>query len=93
MVRFTSGHQHQRRTAMHAEIPLALTYDDVLLLPRRSSIPSRRAVDPTTRLTRRIPLAIPLVSANVDTVAEAAMASAMVRMGGIGIIHRRRAGR
>ena len=70
------------------EFRLALTYDDVLLTPRRSTIASRRAVDTGTCLTRRIPLAIPIVSANMDTVTESAMAIAMARMGGIGIVHR-----
>ena len=59
---------------------LALTYDDVLLVPRRSGVRSRRDVDTGTRLTRRIPLAIPIVGANMDTVTEAAMAIALARM-------------
>ncbi len=70
------------------EIPLALTYDDVLLVPRRSSIASRRDVDPTTRLTRRLRLRIPIVSANMDTVTDARLAVALAHEGGIGIIHR-----
>ncbi len=65
-----------------------LTFDDVLLVPRRSSIRSRRAVDTHTQFSRRITLAIPIVSSNMDTVTEAAMAMAMARMGGIGVIHR-----
>lgn len=68
--------------------PLALTYDDVLLLPCRSSIASRRDVDTGTRLTRELRLNIPIVAANMDTVTEARMARAMAREGGIGIIHR-----
>ncbi len=64
-----------------------LTYDDVLLLPGQSDvIPSE--VDTTTRLTREISLAIPLVSAAMDTVTEARMAIAMARHGGIGVLHR-----
>lgn len=65
-----------------------LTYDDVLLMPRRSSVASRKHVTTATRLSRRIGLGIPIVSANMDTVTEAAMAVSMARQGGIGIIHR-----
>ncbi len=66
----------------------ALTFDDVLLVPQRSSIASRNDVDTSTRLTPKIRLYIPLISANMDTVTEANMAIAMARAGGIGIIHR-----
>jgi len=65
-----------------------LTFDDVLLVPQRSSITSRSAVNTNTRLTRRLNLAIPVVSANMDTVTEAPMAIAMAQLGGVGIIHR-----
>jgi IMP dehydrogenase len=68
--------------------PLALTYDDVLLVPCRSSVASRRDVDTGTRLTRELRLNIPIVSANMDSVTEARMARAMAREGGIGVIHR-----
>lgn len=68
--------------------PTGLTYDDVLLVPRRSGIASRRQVDTGAQLSRHIRLSIPLVSANMDTVTEANMAIAMARQGGIGIIHR-----
>ena len=71
-----------------AGISLALSYDDVLLAPRRSSIGSRSDVDVSSRLTRRLHLAAPVVSANMDTVTEAEMAIAMARAGGIGIVHR-----
>jgi len=75
---------------MHSEgcFPLALTYEDVLLVPCRSAVASRRDVDTGTRLTRDLRLNIPIVSANMDTVTEARMARAMAREGGIGIIHR-----
>lgn len=66
----------------------ALTFDDVLLTPRRSTIASRRDVDTSGRLTPGIRLRAPVISANMDTVTEAAMAIAMARAGGIGIIHR-----
>jgi IMP dehydrogenase len=71
-----------------AEIPLALSYDDVLLAPRRSGIRSRSDVDVSTRLTRGLRMAVPVVSANMDTVTESEMAIAMARLGGIGIVHR-----
>src|SRR3979411_890875 len=75
---------------MHPEAcpPLALTYDDVLLVPCRSSVSSRRDVDTSTRLTRELRLKVPIVAANMDTVTEARMARAMAREGGIGVIHR-----
>ena len=66
----------------------ALTFDDVLLVPKRSSVHSRKEVDLSTRLSRNIKLNIPVVSANMDTVTESAMAIAMAHNGGIGIIHR-----
>ncbi|MFN8099108.1 MAG: IMP dehydrogenase [Dermatophilaceae bacterium] len=69
------------------EPPVALTYDDVLLLPGESDIvPSE--VDTTTRLTREIAIRVPLISAAMDTVTEARMAIAMARHGGIGVLHR-----
>jgi IMP dehydrogenase len=70
------------------EISLGLSYDDVLLVPQRGAILSRSDIDVRSRLTRRIDLAMPVVSANMDTVTEARMAVAMARAGGIGVIHR-----
>lgn len=67
---------------------IGLTFDDVLLVPKRSSIRSRSDVDPSTWLTPKIRLSIPVVSANMDTVTEAPMAIAMAKAGGIGILHR-----
>jgi IMP dehydrogenase len=70
------------------EIREALTYDDVLLVPKMSEIKSRSEVDTSTRLSKNINLNIPIVSSNMDTVTESKMAIAIARMGGIGIIHR-----
>lgn len=69
-------------------IPLGLTYDDVLLVPQKSRIESRSDVNTTTKLSHNITMAIPFVSSNVDTVTESAMAIAMAKLGGIGVIHR-----
>ena len=65
-----------------------LTYSDVLLVPQRSSIISRKLVDVSSNLTKNIRLRMPILSANMDTVTEYKMAIAMARMGGLGVIHR-----
>src|SRR5467141_351942 len=66
---------------------VALTFDDVLLVPRHSTVHPRN-VTVASRFTRAIPLNIPIVSAAMDTVTEADMAMAMAREGGIGVIHK-----
>ena len=66
---------------------VALTFDDVLLVPSHS-VAHPRDVDTSTRFTRGIELRIPLVSAAMDTVTESDMAIAMARAGGIGVLHK-----
>jgi len=70
-----------------SEIPLGLTFDDVLLQPLESSVLPSQA-DTKTRLTREIPLNIPILSSAMDTVTEADMAIALAQLGGIGVLHR-----
>jgi IMP dehydrogenase len=68
-------------------IPEGLTFDDVLLLPARSELLPAEA-DTRTRLTRAIPLNVPIVSAAMDTVTESHLAIALAQQGGVGFIHR-----
>jgi len=80
---FVSG---RRREGM-AEFLECLTFDDVLILPERSSV-LPRDVDVATQLTREIRLNIPLVSAAMDTVTESRTAIRMAQEGGLGVVHR-----
>ena len=64
-----------------------LTFDDVLMVPKYSSILPRE-VNLNTHITKNIKLNIPLISAAMDTVTESKMAVALAREGGIGIIHK-----
>ncbi|MFL6752182.1 MAG: IMP dehydrogenase [Sphingomicrobium sp.] len=70
-----------------SDIPLGLTFDDVLLQPLESSVLPSQA-DTRTQLTREIPLNIPILSSAMDTVTEADMAIALAQLGGIGVLHR-----
>ncbi len=70
-----------------ADIPLGLTFDDVLLLPLESKVLPSQA-NTSTFLTRNIPLNIPILSSAMDTVTETDMAIALAQLGGIGVLHR-----
>ena len=69
------------------DLRLALTFDDVLLLPAESDV-LPKSVETATRLTRNIQVNIPIVSAAMDTVTEARMAIAMAAAGGLGFVHK-----
>src|SRR5437868_212330 len=70
-----------------SDIPLGLTFDDVLLLPLESGVLPSQA-ETKTFLTREIPLNIPILSSAMDTVTEADMAIVLAQLGGIGVLHR-----
>jgi IMP dehydrogenase len=69
------------------KVPLGVTYDDLLLLPEWSEVLPTE-IETTTRVTRRITLRIPILSAAMDTVTESRLAIALAKEGGIGIIHK-----
>ncbi len=70
------------------DIPLALSYDDVLLVPQYSDINSRNDISLVTKITKRITLQIPLVSANMSDVTGVKMAIALGKLGGLGVLPR-----
>ncbi|MFQ5571054.1 MAG: IMP dehydrogenase [Rhodothermales bacterium] len=83
-----NNHQPVTGTVAASKITqVGLTYDDVLLVPARSSVMPRE-VAITTQLTRNISLKMPLVSAAMDTVTESRMAIAIAREGGVGVLHK-----
>jgi IMP dehydrogenase len=65
-----------------------LSFDDVLLIPKKSNIDSRKDIDLSSNLTSNLKLSLPIISSPMDTVTESEMAIALARMGGLGIIHR-----
>jgi len=65
-----------------------LTFDDVLIMPKRSDVRSRRDPSLTSKLTKNLTIETPIISANMDTVTGADMAVAMGRLGAVGILHR-----
>lgn len=65
-----------------------LTYDDVLIVPSKSAVRSRKDPNLSTRLTKKLKIGMPFISANMDTVTESGMAIAMGQLGGAGILHR-----
>lgn len=65
-----------------------LTFDDVLIVPAKSEVKSRRDPQLTSRLTRNFKIETPIISANMDTITESEMAIAMNALGGVGILHR-----
>ncbi len=75
------------QTALDTALRTALTFDDILLVPRHSTVVPAQ-VDVSTRLTRNIALNVPFLSAAMDTVTESEMAIAMAQHGGLGVIHK-----
>ena len=76
------------RSSALDRVRTGLTFDDVLLVPKRSRIRSRQDVSLRTRLSQHVEIGIPVIAANMDTVCEQEMATAMARLGGAGVIHR-----
>lgn len=65
-----------------------LTFDDVLLMPKKSDVKSRKDPSLKSQLTKSLSFETPIISANMDTVTESAMAIEMAKLGGVGILHR-----
>jgi IMP dehydrogenase len=73
---------------MDQDIPLGLSYDDVLLIPQHSHVGSRSEVDLSTQITPRIRIKLPLISINMTDVTGPKMAIALAKLGGLGFLHR-----
>ena len=73
---------------MNHNIKIGLTFEDVLLIPKRFSGTSRSNISTKSKFSKNIEINIPIISSNMDTVTEAKMAIAIARLGGMGIIHR-----
>lgn len=73
---------------MNQDLPFGLSFDDVLLIPRRSSIKSRSLVDLATHITPKIHLKLPFLSTNMSDVTGSRMATALGKLGGMGILPR-----
>jgi len=84
---YMACHDSNLDEALAMDIPLGLTFDDVLLQPGESDVLPSQA-DTSTQLTRGIKLNIPILSSAMDTVTEADMAIVMAQLGGIGVLHR-----
>src|SRR3989344_7946364 len=69
------------------QFPQGLTFDDVLLLPGHTDF-TRSDIDISTKISKNVSLALPLVSSPMDTVTDANLAIGLAKLGGIGIIHR-----
>lgn len=79
---------YDTKVVKFSELPIALSFDDVLLVPQYSEVSSRSDVNLTTRISDKVELTIPLISANVDTITGVEMAIAMGKLGGLGILPR-----